>query len=222
MSPVRKVEPDTNPDTYFEEVETSFISVAELGNYIGRDLSNDPGGTICVDAACEMVRTLSGQTFNLVHGDVVVLDGTGTDALVLPELPVLGAGTVVVNGTAAGTADYALAEDGVLLALSGTATWFGCFPYGSAGGPWNTAGGAVWPKGRQNISVTYDHGYAGTAGGTAIPADVRMVALSIASRLAIQGPAIQENIGQSGIRYGVNSTDLTNGEKMILQKYRGR
>jgi hypothetical protein len=49
----------------------------------------------------------------------------------------------------------------------------------------------VWPSGRQNITVTYDHGYADAD----LPRDVRMVALSVASRIAVQGVALEESVG---------------------------
>lgn len=191
---------------------TPFISRADLGDYLGRDVSSDEGALIAVDSACEVVRTLTEQDFNPVNGDTVVLDGTGTDTLLLPQVPVSGAGTVVVNGgTLDGTLDYTVTEDGHLIRTAGTAalsTW------AHSVGP-----SAYWPEGRQNITVTYDHGYlAGTA--TDVPADVRMVALMIANRLVTQGGASAETIGQVTKRYAVAATDLTNGERAILRKYK--
>jgi hypothetical protein len=47
-----------------------------------------------------------------------------------------------------------------------------------------------------------------------------MVALAIATRLIVQGAALQEGRGQASIRYAVASTDLTAGERAILRKYR--
>lgn len=188
-----------------------FISIADLGDYIGRDVSTDDGAVIAVDSACEMVRTLTEQDFNPVNADTVTLDGTGTDTLLLPQTPVTAAGTVVVNGGSLTAADYVATSDGHLVRTGGTAwsTWsetsFGPADY--------------WPRGRQNISVTYNHGY---AAGTAldVPADVRMVALMIASRLVIQGVEKSRTVGQASATYAVASTDLTNGEKAILRKYK--
>lgn len=175
-----------------------FISVDDLTDYLGRDVTADAGAVVAVDSACEICRTLAEQTFNKVVGDRVTLDGTGTDALLLPELPVSTVGTVVVNG---GTvADYRLNDNGVLFRTAGTAT------------SWDWP--VQWPAGRQNIAVTYDHG------GTAVPSDVRMVALTIASRLVIQGVAQSEVLGSQQIRYGTNSTDFTAGERAILRKYK--
>lgn len=173
-----------------------FISTKDIVDYLGRGGTADPGMIIAADAACDMVRTLAEQSFNQATS-TVVLDGSGTDALLLPELPASGAGTVLVNG---GTVtDYVLNGNGIL--LRGTA---GVDPR------------PVWPAGRQNVQVTYDHGY----GDQDIPRDVRMVALSIASRLVVQGPTKSESIGPAGVQYAIASTDLTNGEKAILRKYK--
>lgn len=175
---------------------TPFISRQDLSDYLGRDVTADDGALIAVDAACDTVRTLTEQSFNQATG-TAVLDGTGTDALVLPERPVSGAGTVTVDG---GTVtDFALADNGVLIRKADDCTTL------------------VWPAGRQNVVVTYDHGYADEE----LPRDIRMVALTLAARLIVQGVAQYEVQGQNQIRYAVASTDLTNGERAILRKHRG-
>jgi hypothetical protein len=190
-----------------------------LGDYLGRDVNLDDGALICVDAACEIVRDTTGCLFNAAT-DTVTLDGTGTDALLLPETPVSAAGTVTVNGGTLGTADYSLGENGALIANVGTVAFgwdWGWNPY-----PWPpygfglTAGAAVWPKGRNNITVTYDHGYADAD----IPRSVRFVALGIAARMLVQGVAKSENLGDRSIVYATAATDLTMGERNILRKYK--
>lgn len=185
-----------------------FISRQDLTDYLGRNVTSDAGALACVDAACEFCRDISEQTFN--RGTTTeVFDGTGTDAILLPELPVNSIGTVqVFNGeqtwTTAGTADYTLNSNGMLLATD------------TAG----TSGiGSAWPRGRQNIRVTYDHGYTiGTAGD--VPSSVRMVALAAASRMFLQGPILSENLGDQNIRYAAESTALMPTERAILRKYR--
>lgn len=184
-----------------------FIAPSDLKDYLGRDVTSDPGALIVTDAACDMVRTMTGQEINR-GTSTVTLDGAGTDALVLPQHPVSSAGTVVVSG---GTVtDYVLADNGTLIRkVADSASlqdWWTDY----------RAPMIVWPRGRQNVVVTYVHGYEDAD----IPRDVRMVALAYASRLMIQGPAIQEGLGQASIRYSTASTDFTNGEKAILRKYR--
>src|SRR5215468_5396646 len=96
-----------------------FISRQDLTDYIGRDVTADNGATMAVDSACQIIRDLTEQQLDAVVGGTVVLDGTGTDALLLPELPVNGAGTVSVNGTIAGTADYTVKDSSYLVIKSG-------------------------------------------------------------------------------------------------------
>lgn len=183
-----------------------FISRQDLTDYLGRDVTADDGALIAVDAACDTVRTVAEQNFNQVVGGTAVLDGSGTDALLLPELPVSAAGTVLVNGTA--VTDYTLNGNGVL--FRGTVGLSD--PYWPDEMPTRL----VWPTGRQNVEVTYDHGYADAD----LPRDVRMVALSLASRLLVQGVATEESLGDARVKYAGPAMDLTAGEKMILRKYR--
>jgi hypothetical protein len=172
-----------------------FITVADLGDYIGRDVSADDGAVIAIDAACDICRDVAGVDFNAGTATFAA-DGTGTDALVLPTQPVSSVSSVMVAGAA--ITDYTLAGNGVL--LRGTA---GAYPR------------PVWPAGRQNVTGTAVTGYSSAD----LPRSVRMVALSIASRLVIQGPAQEESLGSSRVKYSVASTDLTNGELRILRKY---
>jgi hypothetical protein len=174
-----------------------FIDAQDIVDYLGRGTITDPGMLIALDSACDMCRTIAEQDFNAGTA-TVSLDGTGGDALVLAHFPVSAAGTVLVNG---GTiTDYMLSANGLL--LRGTA---GCNPR------------PTWPTGRQNISVTYNHGYQSVD----LPRDVRVVALSIASRLVVQGVAKSESQGDMSITYSAASTDVTlANEERILKKYR--
>ena len=172
------------------------IAPQDVVDATGRGGTADPGLLIACDAASDWVRTMCERSINEATS-TVTLDGTGTDALLLPELPVTAAGTVLVNG---GTVtDYALSDNGILFR-------------GSAG----VDPRPVWPLGRQNVQVTYTHGWADQD----IPRDLRMVALSLATRLWLQGPVKQESVGAVSVTYGVNSTDLTSGEAAILRKYK--
>lgn len=183
-----------------------FLSADDLSSYLGRDVTADEGAVIALDSACEIVRTVAEQSFDLVISDTIVLDGTGTDCLLLPELPVSAAGTVVLNGgTLVAGRDYMLASDGRLIRTAGTAYTTN----------WWTWSGPVWMQGRQNVTVTYDHGH-----GT-VPSDVRMVALALADRIVVQGAAVFEALpnGQQ-VRYAGPALDLTANELRILRKYR--
>lgn len=180
-----------------------FISTTDVVDYIGRGGTTDPGMLIAVDAACDICRDIAEQNFN-ADTSTVTLDGTGTDSLLLPQLPVTAAGTVVVAG---GTVtDYVLNGNGILFRkATGTDVDY-CDAYRTL----------TWPAGRQNIEVTYDHGYADAD----IPRSVRMVALQVAARIVVQGVALEESLGDNRVKYAVAATDLTRNELRILRKHR--
>jgi hypothetical protein len=195
-----------------------FISRQDLVDYLGVGGTADPGMLIAVDAACDICRDGAGVTFNRAVS-TITLDGTGTDALLLPEVPVNSAGTVVIGGTVSGTAvtggttvtDYRLKSNGVLIRKVADPS---VIDWDADISPTQI----VWPAGRQNVTVTYDHGW----DSDELPRSVRMVALSVAARIAVQGPAISERVGDNQITYAVPSTDLTDGERRILRKAAGR
>lgn len=183
-----------------------FISPTDLVNYLGRGTATDPGMVIAVDAACDTVRGEAEQDFNAATR-TFVLDGTGTDVLLLPQSPVSAAGTVLVNGAA--VSDYVVGQPNRLIrkiTVGLTPDWW-TMPYYP---------GRVWPVGRQNIQVTADVGYTEID----LPRDVRMVALSLASRLVVQGPALEETVGNVRVKYAAPAGELTTGERRILRKYK--
>lgn len=182
-----------------------FISRDDLSALLGQDVSGEDKALIAIDAACDTVRVIAEQTFNLVTDDEIRMDGTGTDALLLPQLPVTEISEVIENGTTlTADTDYMVSADGVLLRL----------PSIVENGSISLCRRQWWP-GRQNIAITYSHGYA------EIPRDVRIVALSLAARLYGQGAGVVfQVLGQYQVRYSGAPGDLTSTETLILHKYR--
>lgn len=177
-----------------------FITQQDLSDYLGRDVTADNGALMAVDAACDTIRDITEQDFT-AGTSTITLDGTGTDVLILPQRPVANAGTVLVNG---GTiTDYISPTSNGFL-YRGTAL-SSCFP-----------GRTHWPRGRQNVQVTYEHGFQTTD----VPRSIRMVAISLAARLIVQGVAQSETIGDTTVSYGMAASDLTANELRILQRYR--
>jgi hypothetical protein len=184
-----------------------FIDRTDLSDYLGRDVTADDGALPCINFACDICRNWAGQTFN--RGTYTeTYDGTGTDALMLTEMPVNSVSSVYVSDgetppswITAGTLDYALNGNGVLLAMNrgGTAEW-----------------GSTWPARRQSVMVTYDAGY------DTVPSDVRGIALAAASRMLVQGPALFESLGDVNVRYAIESTALTPTEQLFLYRHRRR
>jgi hypothetical protein len=172
---------------------TPFIDAQDISDLLGRDVTADPGAIMAIDSACDMIRAITEQDFNRGTA-TITLDGTGTDALLLPQRPLNSAGSVLVDGAA--EPNFMYTEQGLL--LRGT---LGCNPR------------PTWPRGRQNVTVTYDHGY------DEVPRDVRMVAVQIAMRLVVQGVAQSETIGDATMNYGMAADDLTRNEERILAGY---
>lgn len=177
-----------------------FITEQDVVDLLGRGDTSDPGITIAVDAACDIVRTFTERLINETT-ESINLDGHGGDALLLPQLPVTQVVSVQVNGTA--VTDYAVGSNGILYRGTG----------GTADTSWAPSN---WPEGRQNITVQYKHGWAGTL----VPRDLRMVALALAQRIVVQGAAVSEQVGQTRVAYAGAATDLTKTEKIILGKYK--
>ena len=181
-----------------------FIFVSDLSNHLGRDLSADMGAVMAVDAACDVIRDITEQDFNQAT-TTEAFDGTGTDSIVLPQAPLLNVGTVVVNS---GTiTDYTFSKQTNALIR------------GTADSRWPGAPLPVWPAGRQNVRVTYDHGYSVAGTVSDVPRSIKMVALMIAERLVVQGVAQSETVGDVTVDYGQAASDLTKTEQGLLYGY---
>lgn len=177
-----------------------FIGLNDINEYLRIDTDDDMAIIAC-DAASEIVRGYADQTFTLVEDDEVVLDGTGTPLLYLPERPIVTLDSVIQRNadlsvasaaTLVSGADYILGEFGAVFLLNG----------------------AVWTEGRQNIYVTYSHGY------DTVPSDVRMVALQIAARIYDVGQVENESTGSYSATYVKGGAGLTDFESNVLYRYR--
>lgn len=175
---------------------TPFITVQDLADHIGRDLSDDmTAAYAAIESACDVCRDVSFQNFTAGTATLAI-DGTGTDVLLLAERPVGTVTAVTINGVA--EPNFVYDEHGFL--FRGTA------------GP--LLGRPVWPDGRRNIMVTYEYGY----DLIDVPSTVRQVALDLAARRIIQGVASSENVGDASITYAqATAQDLTENELRILR-----
>lgn len=155
---------------------TAFVDVAEYVDYfdLGEDQAN---AALDVEAACDHIRDYLCQQIDAVANDVVTLQGTGTRALTLPELPVTAVASVTLDGDA--ITDYTVDDYGIL---------------------WRDDPG-WWPRG-DNYIVTYSHGYAPAN----IPAILKVVAFQLARR-AGTSDVRQESIADYSVTYASNGTD---------------
>jgi hypothetical protein len=189
-----------------------FISRDDLADHLhmaAGSLETDEAALQAVDAACDWLRDLTGQTFNYVTDDVVLMDGTGTDALLLPELPVEEVSSVVVTGEEEFTElTYTLHDSGILMRAWETNEGFvNPLPYA-----------ACWPKGRNNVEVTYTHGYSDDV----FPRSLRMLAVRLAAGFyqAPAGGVTFESLGQHSVRYAEGGpTALSTTEQLIVRRH---
>jgi hypothetical protein len=191
-------------------VPLPFISTQDLTDFIGQNAVNAKG-TIVTDSACDICRTVSEQIFTR-GTSTTTMDGTGTEVQLLPQYPVASAGTVKEDGTTLPNSDWVLdLQTGALIRVP------------SEQGYWSSNTTldppVVWNRGKQNVTVTYVHGWTSTD----FPSDVRMVALSIAKRLYEQpeGSVASESIGSRSVSYrDEGSAELNANEQRILAKYK--
>jgi hypothetical protein len=174
----------------------AFVTVSQMEAVLQRQLVWS-AATEALDEACETVRDFLGQHLDFVAGDVVTLSGTGRATLLLPQLPVTAVTAVAETGydgttTTLPVTDYLLDiddGDGIIWRLNG-----GC-----------------WPVGIKNITVTYDHGYPDL---DAIPASIRGVTVSVASRIYHQQAATPgvraEQLGAHSITYDTATVSSRN------------
>lgn len=194
-----------------------FISLTDLGTYLKRDLTDDDLAVIVLDAACETVRGYIGQDVNLNLEGFATLNGSGTESLLLPQMPVIGVASVTEDGVELAEGDEWLLDrdgrSGILRRL-----------------PLHV----VWPLGYGNVEVEYAHGWAAEeadvdeeSGVYRVPSDLRRVALAVAQRFyanaGTRGPVKQETMGSySYTLAGDAEADLEKTERRVLDRYRRR
>lgn len=175
------------------------VTAAELRSYLDLEEADlaDARAELIIGGVGGLVRAYTNQLLDVVAADTVTLDGTGTDVLLLPELPVTDVTAVTDDGDALAEADnWAWTDTGILWRL----------------------GGNVWTAGRGRYEVTYDHGHA------TIPDAIRMVVLRVAAR-AVNNPEglTQEGLGGYTAGYGFDSSrfaGLSDADRRELDPYR--
>lgn len=172
---------------------TALASVADLSAYIGREIAEDDASALlALDLASGAVREYCGQYLSLVEDESITLNGSGTRVVLMPETPVTEVTSVSVSGETLETEKWSWTAEGVLNRISGT-----------------------WPTAARSIVVVYSHGFA------EIPAAVKAVVLSVASRVLDSPAAVkQESIGAYSVTYTNGAPTLLDSETGALSRYR--
>lgn len=173
---------------------------------LARGLDFDPTDTaaaVALEGASAAVRGYCSHDFVMTTGATLTVDGTGTDALVLPARNI-SVTTVVEEDETLDTDEYVPAiEAGILYRV---------WPH-------------IWHKGRRNIVVTCDWGW------DTVPPEVQMVTIALATRIyttATAGGATvsQEAVGRYSVTYdtgaGEGSDRFSPIELSLLERFRIR
>jgi hypothetical protein len=187
-----------------------FISTADLGALVGQDLTNSDLAVIAIDSSCEMIRSYLGQRLNYDPNDTVLMGGTGGLAQLVPELPIVAIETIYIDDVE--ETDYVFVKKAGLIYKRDE---------------------TVWPRGVDNISVTYSHGYAyletdveddpddTTPKPDRMPADIRRIALALAQRIFISagtvlGQVASETISPDSYAYTLADSATNSAAQAVI------
>lgn len=204
----------------FPGIVDKFASVELLGAYLKEDI--DPADVMALAAlegATSAIRKYCDQHLSLVTDDEVVLDGTGSDTMLLPEFPVvdvtsvtedcdLDTPRVLVPPGSGSASEFAFSgESGLLFRRNGsfivqTGSFSGSF--------------GKFPMRRQSVGVVYTHGY------DPIPSELQLLCAAVAARGFAQDGATNETAGSYSASYAGQPVVLTADEKRIADRYRAR
>lgn len=150
-----------------------------------------------LSAVTSEVRKFSDQQFERVTDEEVILDGSGTQVLLLPGLPVIEVLSVFEGGTELDSSSYEWSAKGILRKSSG-----------------------YWIQKFRNVVVTYTHGI------PEVTDDIRMFVCSIAARAFVNPTGVtNESEGGYSAGYGYDGSRLprlTASDQDFLRAYMGR
>ena len=172
---------------------SNLATVEQLEAWLGRTLADEAAAEQALDIASSVVRTYCGHSISQILNDDITLDGTGTNLLLLPAMPVNGVDIVEVEEEELDPTDFAWSKKGFIKRIDGLL--------------WGTLPGS--------IRVVYNHGYA------TIPDAILGVVLSLAGRIVDGSSGIkQETIGSYSVTYGDPSPVLRANEQQALDSYK--
>ncbi len=207
-----------------------WIGTGDLAKFLGVESStlNTALADLSVSASQQRIRKYLDQAITYVANDVVYLDGNGKTKIRLPERPVR---RLILVEEGFGDTFTTISTDAYTLRGSMLIRW----------------DGASWCFGEANLRVTYDHGWnvgqidSDTSDSdydtsvNNIPADLSLVALSLARRMyesmgeteSMTGDIKQETIGAysytlSTAAEAAAGVQLVTAEKAVLDAYKYR
>jgi hypothetical protein len=134
-----------------------------MSEYLAEDISVDsPLAALALLGASHAIQKYTDQTIFYVQDDTTIIDGTGSDIALFPDIPVLDVSEVLENadwdspttllGPENGSnADYDWTDSGLLIRRHGQFSLVSDNRYSMSFGK--------WPPRRRSVQVTYSHGY---------------------------------------------------------------
>lgn len=175
----------------------------DVAAVLGRDLDDDEVGRAVrlLELASDGIRSHTGQTFDYVANDTVVVEPDLEGNLWLPQRPVTAVSSVTVMGNTLLASAYGWSRDGFL-----ARAWFPS----NTSIPWT-----LYPA-----TVVYSHGY------QTLPGDIRLVAAElVATSMANPSGIVSESLGVYSVRYLNNRSpgvSLTSEVAARLRRYTRR
>jgi hypothetical protein len=158
-----------------------------IAQFLGRTIEDDNFlANLMCSMASQAVRSYVNQMISFVNDDEVNIDGSGSDSLLVPQIPVVRVNSVTTHDRWLGNETLLEDDDFVIDAEHGI-LW--------------RVDQECWPRGHKNIALDYDHGWnVGVDTGSAqpednpiehVPADILLVALRVATRGYLAGTSIE-------------------------------
>lgn len=167
-------------------------SPSDLALRVGAD-SGDARIDLALRRASDRFRAAVGHSVSSSTADTVVLDGTGTDTLHLPGLPVQQVRTVAVSGAL--VTDWALSPRLGVLRRVRAQQWPVWYRYDE-----HRYWGSIWPDGLGNVEVVYDHGFA------EVPGDIADAVLEQAElQFTVLAGVQQASLGPQSVTFGAQA-----------------
>lgn len=168
----------------------AFVTLDAYIDYYGiTDAAELSRAEVDLEAACDRIRDHLCQSIDRVVADVVTLQGAGTRALTLPELPVTAVTSITDDGDA--VTDYTVDDYGLI---------------------WRTSPG-YWYSGRPYV-VTYTHGYLADE----VPAILKVAAFKLARFESVSGGIRQQSTGPFSVTYESPEQVLSILDRRIVKR----
>ena len=155
-------------------MSTPWITSDELAGHTGAEIAFNPVASIYMEAACDCIRLYIDQNVDYKANDSISIPGSGTTALILPQMPIVSVSSITKDDDEDEVDDTTYHVEGRSRVVLNSG--------------WNKWLRSSW------YTVVYSHGYALTqadvdedSGIYRVPATLRLRALEVAATALVSG-----------------------------------